>query len=142
VRSSVPIPKATPQESRFERRLQDEMQIYLAADLLGLPGEEVVRLCKTGALRARCNRHGTWWIDKAFLVSWHEANPNYGAELLLAVSESADEERRAGSPPLPTPCPPGACESHWERRGIAVPAFRVSLCLACYSGAPLSVKRD
>ncbi len=124
--SSLPIPKASPQE----------VHVCFAAHLLGIEGDEVIGLCKSGALRARCNRHGTWWIDEIFLVRWHSANPNYGAEdKPLAASESADERRAL-------PCPPGMCEGHWERRGRIVPAFRANLCRRCYSGRPLPVKAD
>ncbi len=125
---SAPVGKASPQE----------VHVYFAAHLLGIGGDEVVHLCKTGALRARCNRHGTWWIDEVFLVRWHAANPNYGAEdKPLAASKSAgDEERRA------LPCPPGMCEGHWQRRGRAVPAIRANLCQRCYSGRALPVKPE
>ncbi len=121
--SSPPIPKASPQE----------VHIGFAAHLLRIESDEVIRLCKTGALRARCNRHGSWKIDEIFLVRWHEANPNYGDEDRLLA---AGEEQRA------LPCPPGACEAHWERRGREVPAFRANLCQRCYSGRPLPVKAE
>ncbi len=124
--SSVPIAKAPPQE----------VHVGFAVHLLGIESDEVIRLCKSGALRARRNRHGTWWIDEVFLVRWHSANPSYGAEdKPLAASESADERRAL-------PCPPGMCEGHWQRRGRAVPAFRANLCQRCYSGRPLPVKAD
>ena len=124
--SSLPIPKASPQE----------VHIGFAAHLLRIESDEVIRLCKSGALRARRNRHGTWWIDEVFLVRWHAANLNYlGEDKPLAASESADDEERRA-----LPCPAGACESHWERRGRIVPAFRANLCQRCYSGRPLPVK--
>ena len=126
--SPAPIGKASPQEVR----------IGFAAALLEIESDEVIRLCKSGALRARCNRHGTWWIDEVCLVRWHSANPNYGAEdKPLAASENVDDEERRA-----LPCPAGACESHWERRGREVPAFRANLCQRCYSGRPLPVKAD
>jgi len=121
--SSVPIPKAPPQE----------VNIGFAAHLLRIESYEVVRLCKTGVLRARCNRHGTWRIDEVFLIQWHSANPNYGDEDRLLAG---GEEQRA------LPCPAGACEAHWERRGRVVPAFRANLCQRCYSGRPLPLKAD
>ncbi len=126
--SSVPIAKAPPQE----------VHVGFAVHLLGIESDEVIGLCKSGALRARRNRHGSWKIDEVFLVRWHAANPSYGAEdKPLAASESADDEERRA-----LPCPAGACESHWERRGRIVPAFRANLCLRCYSGRPLPVKAD
>ena len=121
--SSLPIAKAPPQE----------VHVGFAVHLLGIESDEVIRLCKTGALRARRNRHGTWWIDEVFLVRWHSANPSYGAE---------DKPLAANDSLPPTPCPPGACEAHWERRGREVPAFRANLCQRCYSGRPLPVKAD
>lgn len=38
-----------------------------------------------------------------------------------------------------TPCPPGSCEAHWERRGRVVPECRegLGLCKNCFSGRPL-----
>lgn len=122
--SSAPIAKASPLESQFEKR--EEVPIYVAADLLGIAAEEIVRLCETGALHARRHRGG-WRIDRTFLIQWRAANPNYYAP--ASGCESAQS----------LPCPVGACEAHWERRGRTVPAFRVDLCLSCYSGRPLPV---
>lgn len=132
--SDSPIAEANPQGVGAPR---EEVEIYFAVDLLGIASDEVIRLCKTGALHARRNRHGTWWIDKVFLVRWHEANLNYGAVT------GCELER--GAPPIPEseslPCPPGACESHWERRGQIVPVFRANLCQSCHSGRPLPMMR-
>lgn len=138
--SSAPMRESSP-----EKRPDEEVQLYVAIDLLGLGSMQVIRLCKSGALRARRNKHGTWWLDKAFLLRWHEANPNYAAA--TECESSADEERNAPPPTISAltamqPCPPGACEGHWERRGRFVPAYRANLCLSCYSGRPLPVKID
>jgi hypothetical protein len=140
VSSSAPIAKVSQQESRFGKQAVAEVHIGFAVHLLGIDSNEVVRLCKTGALRARCNRHGTWRIDEAFLVRWHAANPSTGA----AGAESNEGEKKRALARLAArpPCPSGACEGHWERRGQVVPAFRVGLCQRCYSGRSLSVKRD
>lgn len=43
-----------------------------------------------------------------------------------------------------TPCPPGSCEAHWERRGRVVPECRdgLGLCKNCFSGRPLPPARE
>lgn len=130
--SSAPIAKTEPP--------CEEVRLYVAIDLLGLGSMEVVRLCRTGVLRARRSKHGSWWIDRAFLIQWHEKNPNYASA--LGCESDAEEERALSAPAsLPTaPCPAGACEAHWERRGRVVPAIRAGLCRGCLAGRPLPVK--
>lgn len=139
--SCAPVAKVQQQESRVENPPFREVRIGFAADLLGVGPDNVILLCKAGSLRARRNRHGTWWIDEGFLIQWHEANPNTGA----AGCESGDGEERPAFPPSNQPCPscpPGACESHWERRGRFVAAFRVGLCRRCYSGRALPLETE
>ena len=133
--SDSPIAEANPQG--IGGPPHQEVEIYFAVDLLGIASDEVIRLCKTGALHARRNRHGTWWINKAFLVRWHEANLNYGAVTGCELERGALPISESES----LPCPPGVCESHWERRGKIVPAFRANLCQSCYSGRPLPMMR-
>jgi hypothetical protein len=139
--SSAPIAKVAQQKSRFEEQPDGEVHVGFAVHLLGIMPHEVVRLCKTGVLRARRNgKYGRWRLDKVFLVRWHDANPNYGA----ADREPNEEEEQHALTRLAAqaPCPSGACEAHWERRGRVVPAFRVRLCRRCYSGRPLLVKEE
>lgn len=93
------------------------MNLGAAARTLGIPSEEVAELCEAGALQAKRTRNGFWLIDQHSLARWHEANP----------------ERQ----PKETPCPRGACEAHWERRGQVVPEFLAGLCRKCYSGRSL-----
>ena len=137
--ASAQIAMASPHELAFEKQPITEVHIGFAVHLLGIEPREVVRLCKTGALHARCNRHGTWRIDEAFLLRWHEANPNYGA----AVGESSDNEERGVVPTVQlAPVPSGACEAHWQRRKRVVPAFRLDLCRRCFLGHPLPPKAE
>jgi hypothetical protein len=145
--ASAPIAKAQPQESRIEKQSCGEVNIGFAAHLLGVDSCEIVWLCKTGALRARCNRHGSWKIDTVFLRRYQD-NPDH-EQRGPGCESSAGEERRALATPgaqsgLPdyAPCPENACEAHWERRGRVVPEFRANLCRSCYSGRALPVKPD
>lgn len=133
--SPAPIAKASPQESRFENQPYEGVHIGYAAALLGIESDEVIRLCKTGALRARCNGHGTWRIDKAFLIRWHANTGAAGGE-----SNEGEKKRALARLAARPPCPSGACEGHWERRGQVVPVFRAGLCRRCYSGRSLPVK--
>jgi hypothetical protein len=141
--SSVPIAKPTPQESRIKKQSCGEVNIGFAAHLLGVDAGEVVWLCKSGVLRARRNSHGSWKIDEVFL-RLYKVSPDHAAA--AGFRSSVGEERATPLPlasqSLPTPCPPGACEGHWERRGRVVPAFRADLCRACFAGRPLPVKSD
>lgn len=141
--SSAPtLAKAKPGRPSVEEQPDGEVNVGFAAHLLGIDSEEVVRLCKTGALRARCNRHGTWRIDEAFLVRWHKANPNYGD----AFRESIDPEEWSAvlviSPELAesAECPKDSCAAHWVRRRRVVPTFRLDLCRRCFLGHPLPPK--
>lgn len=116
--SDAPIASENVSESQTgEHQPEKLVNIGTAARTLGISAEEVMELCEAGALKAQRTRNRFWLIDEQSLLRWREANP-----------EIQSKE---------TPCPHGACEGHWSRRGQIVPAFRADLCLRCYSGRPL-----
>jgi len=100
----------------------DLVNIGDAARELDLSFEEVSELCEAGALQAQRTRNGFWLIDHHSLTQWREANPAKEA--------------------MQSPCPPGMCEGHWERRGELIPEFRAGLCQRCHSGRPLPMRVD
>jgi len=135
MRSPASIAKAQQHESRFEKQPGGGVSVGFAAHFLGTSAEDVKRLCKVGTLRARRNRHGLWTIDESFLTRWREANPNTDCG-----SSDGEEQRALARLAAQAPCPSGACEGHWERRGKVVPAFRAGLCRRCYSGRALPLR--
>ena len=137
--ASAPIANTEAQESQIEKQWW-KVNVGFAAHFLGISPERVEILCKTGALRAERNRRGFWKIDEAFLIQWHEANPN--ARAADCDSNEEEEQRALTRLAARAPVPAGACGGHWERRGEVVPAFRVGLCRRCYSGRALPVKED
>ena len=140
--ASAPIAKPQPQEARIEKQSAGEVNIGFAAHLLGVDSEEIVWLCKTGALHARRTLNGFWMIDEVFL-RWYQANPDLEHRVAGCESRGCEEPHALPAPALqalPPTCPPDACEAHFERRDRIVPAYRANLCRACYSGRPLPVK--
>jgi len=99
----------------------------------------VRHLRHAGTLRAQRSRSGYWIIDAASVIRWREANSN--ASEAVGEFESADEQRAVPTIEL-APCPRGACEAHWARRGRIVPEYRVNLCRRCFLGHPLPPKAE
>jgi hypothetical protein len=143
----APIAKTEAQESKIDKQHPgSQVSIGAAAHFLGIPPFQVIMLCKWGVLPARRNRHGTWRLDEAFLIRWREAHLHARAAGCESI-EGEEQSALPGSAAPPgsaerAPCPPGACEAHWERRGRIVPEFRANLCSACHAGRPLPARAD
>ncbi len=101
-----------------------QLTVGAVARALSISFEEVEELCEVGTLQARRTRSGFWLIDEHSLIRWREANP--ATQPVQSVE---------------SPCPPGACEAHWLRRGQVIPEFRAGLCRRCFSGRLLPTKK-
>jgi len=139
VSSAARIETAESKSQLAELRPSGTMNVGYAANVLGISPGDVDRFCKAGTLRAQRSRSGYWMIDASSVVQLREANPNANAD--GRELDTAEEQRAVPMIEL-APCPRGACEAHWSRRGKIIPAFRLDLCRRCFFGHPLPPKAE
>ena len=143
--------RAAPKRAKI---IASEISVTTASKIVGCSPDTMLGLIEEGAVEAwQTSPHGWWRIEGDSLRTYlRSRNKNGGAENIAdaarSIARAPSGEAIAMAQPAPitassrapkAPCPRAACESHWERLGQIVLAFRANLCRACFSGKPLRV---